>query len=51
MKGYNDFILRLNAISDHDEALAYVNSIAAQYEWDQNSLAVRTFFSIFDRKF
>ncbi|MBP5189349.1 MAG: hypothetical protein J6031_00335 [Bacteroidales bacterium] len=51
MKGYNDFILRLNAISDREEALEYVATIAEQYNWDNESLAVKTFFSIFDRKF
>lgn len=51
MKGYNDFILRLNAIADREEALAYVNSVAGQYEWDDKSPAVQTFFKVFDRKF
>ena len=51
MKGYNDFILHLNTIADRDEAMAYVNNVAGQYEWDQNSMAVQTFFQIFDRKF
>ena len=51
MKAYNDFILRLNAISDRDEAMKYVEDIASQYSWDMESIAVITFFSIFDRKF
>lgn len=51
MKGYNDFILRLNAIADRDEAMAYVNSVASQYDWDERSAAVQTFFKVFDRKF
>ena len=51
MKGYNDFILRLNAISNREEALAYVRTIAEQYSWDDESLAVKTFYTIFDRKF
>ena len=51
MKGYNDFILRLNAIDGRDEALAYVGTVAEQYSWDNESLAVKTFYSIFDRKF
>ena len=51
MKGYNDFILRLNALSDRNEALAYVQTIASQYNWDNDSTAVKTFYSIFDRKF
>ena len=51
MKGYNDFILRLNAIDSREEALSYVEGIAAQYAWDNESLAVKTFYSIFDRKF
>ena len=51
MKGYNDFILRLNATESREEALAYVGTIAEQYSWDNESLAVKTFYSIFDRKF
>ena len=51
MKGYNDFILRLNATATREEALDYVNGIAQQYNWDNDSLAVKTFFNIFDRKF
>ncbi|MBQ0016917.1 MAG: hypothetical protein KBT04_08040 [Bacteroidales bacterium] len=51
MKAYNDFILRLNAINDREEALDHVREIAAEYEWDMESLSVKTFFEIFDRKF
>ncbi len=51
MKAYNDFILRLNAIDNRDEALVAMNEVAAQYRWDDNSLAVKTFHSIFDKKF
>ena len=51
MKGYNDFILKLNALSDREEALAYVESVSLQYGWDNESLAVKTFYAIFDRKF
>lgn len=51
MKGYNDFILRLNAIDNRDEALQYVDTIAQQYNWDNESMTVKTFYSIFDRKF
>lgn len=51
MKGYNDFILQLNAISGREEALAYVAGIAEQYGWDNESITVKTFYSIFDRKF
>ena len=51
MKGYNDFILRLNAISDRNEALSYTQTIAEQYNWDNESMAVKTFYSVFDRKF
>ena len=51
MKGYNDFILRLNSLTDRQEALDYVGTIADQYNWDNESLAVKTFYSIFDRKF
>lgn len=51
MKAYNDFILRLNAIDTRDEALLCVNEMAAQYKWDENSLAVQSFYKVFDKKF
>lgn len=51
MKAYNDFILRLNAIDNREEAMAVVDEIAMQYNWDRNSLSATTFFSILDRKF
>jgi len=51
MKGYNDFILRLNAIDNREEAQTYVDSIASQYSWDNESMTVKTFYSIFNRKF
>ena len=51
MKGYNDFILRLNAIASRDEALNYMQQVARQYNWDNESMTVKTFFNIFDRKF
>lgn len=51
MKGYNDFIMRLNSISNRQEALEYVSGIAKQYNWDNESLIVKNFYSIFDRKF
>lgn len=51
MKAYNDFILRLNATDERAQALKYVNEMAQQYHWDNESLSVKTFYSIFDRKF
>ncbi|MBR1517770.1 MAG: hypothetical protein IJ620_06485 [Bacteroidales bacterium] len=51
MKAYNDFILRLNAISDREEALAHVRMVAQEFQWDKESRAVQTFYSVFDRKF
>jgi len=51
MKAYNDFILRLNSYSNREEALAYVAEVAAQYMWHENSLVVKSFYKIFDRKF
>ncbi len=51
MKGYNDFIMQLNAISDRAEAQQHVDRIATQYGWDSESLAVQTFYKVFDRKF
>ena len=51
MKAYNDFILRLNAMSNREGALEYVSEIASQNNWDNNSVVVKEFFKIFDRKF
>ena len=51
MKGYNDFILRLNGMTDREEALAYVRSVAADYKWNDSSDTVKSFYKIFDRKF
>ncbi len=51
MKAYNDFILRLNAFTDREEALAYVDEVAAQYMWNNNSLVVKNFYKVFDHKF
>ena len=51
MKAYNDFILRLNAIDTRDEALLCVNEVSTQYKWDESSLAVQSFYKVFDKKF
>ena len=51
MKAYNDFIMRLNSYTDREEALAYVNEVSSQYMWHENSLVVKNFYKIFDRKF
>ena len=51
MKAYNDFIMRLNSYNNREEALAYVAEVAAQYMWHKNSLVVKSFYKIFDRKF
>lgn len=51
MKAYNDFILRLNAIDNRDEALLCVNEVAAQQRWDESSLTVKNFYAVFDKKF
>ena len=51
MKAYNDFILRLNAIDNRDEALLCVNEVSAQYKWDESSAAVQSFYKVFDKKF
>ncbi|MBR5353650.1 MAG: hypothetical protein IK126_08030 [Bacteroidales bacterium] len=51
MKAYNDFILRLNSYTDREEALAYVAEVAAQYMWHENSMVVKSFYKVFDRKF
>ena len=51
MKAYNDFILKLNAISEREEAMTYVESVSKEYGWDSNSLAVKTFYKVMERKF
>ena len=51
MKAYNDFILQLNAMTSREEALAFVAGVATQYNWDDNSVVVKGFYKIFDRKF
>ncbi|MBP5535710.1 MAG: hypothetical protein J6X62_02855 [Bacteroidales bacterium] len=51
MKAYNKFILDLNDIEDRTLAMGYVSSVAEQYHWDMESLAVKTFYSILERKF
>ena len=51
MKAYNDFILRLNAIDTRDEALMCVNEVSTQYGWDEGSIAVQSFYKVFDKKF
>ena len=51
MKAYNDFILRLNSIDIRDEALLYVNEVSVQNQWDENSIAVQSFYKVFNKKF
>ncbi len=51
IKAYNDFIMRLNAMVQRDEAMAYVHEVAAQYKWDDGASAVQSFYKIFDKKF
>ena len=51
MRAYTDFILRLNAIDSRTKALDYISEIAQQYNWDMDSLEVKTFNKILDRKF
>ena len=51
MKAYNDFILKLNSYTSREEALAYVSEVAAQNMWHENSLVVKAFYKIFDKKF
>ena len=51
MKAYNDFILELNSIEDRATAQRRVDEVAQLYNWDKGSLTVKTFYSIFDRKF
>ena len=51
MRAYTDFILRLNAIDNRDEAINYISEIAQQYSWNMDSIEVKTFNKILDRKF
>ena len=51
MRAYNDFIMQLNDMTDRDEAMAHVAEVAKQYQWDEGSNAVQTFYKIFDKKF
>lgn len=51
MRAYTDFILRLNAIERREEAVAYISEVAQQYNWNMDSIEVKTFNKIFDRKF
>ena len=51
MRAYNDFIMYLNSLTSREEALEYVAGVAAQYKWDEGSLAVKSFYNVFDMKF
>lgn len=51
MRAYTDFILRLNAIDNRDEAMQYIGEVAQQNNWNMNSIEVKTFNKILDRKF
>lgn len=51
MRAYNEFIMRLNSITERQQALDCVDEMAKQYHWDENSPAVKNFYKVFDRKF
>ena len=51
MKAYNDFILKLNAASGREAGLEVLSETAAAFNWDKDSLTVKKFQTIFDRKF
>lgn len=51
MRAYTDFILRLNAIDNRDEAMQYIGEVAQQNNWNMDSIEVKTFNKILDRKF
>lgn len=51
MKAYNDFIMQLNGMASRDEAMSLVEAAAAQYHWEEDSIAVRNFYKVFDKKF
>ena len=51
MKAYNDFIMTLNVTPTREEALEIVANTSSQYEWDEDSVAVKNFYNILNRKF
>lgn len=51
MRAYTDFILRLNAIDNRDKAMQYIGEVAQQNNWNMDSIEVKTFNKILDRKF
>ncbi|MBR1798575.1 MAG: hypothetical protein IJ761_01560 [Bacteroidales bacterium] len=51
IKSYNDFIVRLNAMTSREEALVEVERVSRQYHWNADSSVVKTFQKIFDKKF
>ncbi|MCR5423376.1 MAG: hypothetical protein K6E93_01275 [Bacteroidales bacterium] len=51
MKAYNDFIMTLNVTPTREEALEIVANTSSQYGWDEDSVAVKNFYNILNRKF
>lgn len=51
MKAYNDFILQLNAAPNRAAGLEVMAATAASFNWDKDSLTVKKFQTIFDRRF
>lgn len=51
MKAYNHFIIKLNDTPDRDSALKILNETGNAFHWDLNSLSVKEFTAIFNRKF
>lgn len=51
MKAYNNFIIKLNDTPDRDSALKILNETGNAFHWDFNSLSVKEFTVIFNRKF
>ena len=51
MKAYNDFIMALNVAASREAAMELVATVSQQYEWDENSVTVKNFHNILNRKF
>jgi hypothetical protein len=51
MRAYTEFILELNAATTRQEAETCVSRVAQQYHWNMDSLEVKNFYKILERKF
>lgn len=51
IRAYNECISKLNEIVTKDEAMAYLETIAEHYGWNENSAVVENFYKVIGRKF